>query len=41
MCADAGINPVGEGALPNTESEKPEGFTIRGAVGELFEIVQA
>ena len=41
MCADAGIEPVGKGALPNPESDRPDGFTIRGAVGELFEIVQA
>ena len=41
MCADAGIEPVGEGALPNLQNERPDGFTLRGAVGELFEIVQA
>ena len=41
MCADAGIEPVGIGALPNAEHDQPEGFTIRGAVGELFEVVQA
>ncbi len=41
MCAEAGIEPVGMGALPNPESKRPDGFTIRGAVGELFEIVQA
>jgi catechol 2,3-dioxygenase-like lactoylglutathione lyase family enzyme len=41
MCADAGIEPVGEGALPNAEHDRPDGFTLRGAVGELLEIVQA
>ena len=41
MCAEAGIEPVGEGALPNIQNENPEGFTLRGAVGELLEIVQA
>ena len=40
-CADAGIEPVGEGALPNLQNGRPDGFTLRGAVGELFEIVQA
>ena len=40
MCAEAGIEPVGEGALPNLQNDKPNGFTLRGAVGELFEIVQ-
>jgi hypothetical protein len=41
MCAEAGIEPVGEGAMPNLQNERPEGFTLRGAVGELFEVVQA
>ncbi len=41
MCAEAGIEPVGEGALPNLQNERPDGFTLRGAVGELFEVVQA
>jgi len=41
MCAEAGIEPVGEGALPNLQNKGPDGFTLRGAVGELFEIVQA
>ena len=41
MCADAAIEPVGEGALPNLQNDNPDGFTLRGAVGELFEIVQA
>lgn len=41
MCAEAGIEPVGLGALPNLESDRPDGFTLRGAVGELYEIVQA
>ncbi|NKB44310.1 MAG: hypothetical protein GKS03_08545 [Alphaproteobacteria bacterium] len=41
MCADAGIEPIGEGALPNAAHEHPDGFTLRGAVGELYEVVQA
>ncbi len=41
MCAEAGIEPVGEGALPNLQNDKPDGFTLRGGVGELFEVVQA
>lgn len=41
MCAQANIEPVGEGALPNPEYERPDGFTLRGAVGELYEVVQA
>ena len=41
MCRDAGIEPVGNGALPNTQHDRPEGFTLRGAVGELIEVVQA
>ena len=40
MCAEAGIQPVGEGALPNQDSNRPDGFTLRGAVGELIEVVQ-
>jgi len=41
MWADAGIEPVGEGALPNATHDRPDGFTLRGAVGELYEVVQA
>ena len=41
MCIDAGIEIVGEGALPNPENKQPDGFTVRGAVGELYEVVQA
>ena len=41
MCAEAGIEPVGDGAMPNLQNERPDGFTLRGAVGELFEVVQA
>ncbi|MFL2770860.1 MAG: VOC family protein [Rhodospirillaceae bacterium] len=41
MCADVGIKPVGNGALPNPYNEHPDGFILRGAVGELYEIVQA
>ena len=35
----AGIGILGEGALPTPEAEDQKGFTIRGAVGELIEIV--
>jgi catechol 2,3-dioxygenase-like lactoylglutathione lyase family enzyme len=41
MCADAGIKPVGEGALPMIGQPNPAGFTLRGAVGELIEVVAA
>ena len=41
MCAKASIEPVSEGALPNLFDSKPNGFILRGAVGELFEVVQA
>ncbi len=40
MCAEAGIEPVGEGALPYPDNARPKGFTLRGAVGELYEVVQ-
>jgi len=38
-CRAAGIQPVGEGALPVPGQPAPEGFTLRGAVGELVEVV--
>ncbi len=41
MCQEAGIEPVGIGALPNLENGGVDGFTLRGAVGELIEVVQA
>lgn len=41
MCAEAGIKLVGNGALPNSTHARPDGFTLRGAVGELYEVVQA
>jgi len=41
MCAKASIEIVSEGALPNLLDDKPAGFILRGAVGELFEVVQA
>ena len=41
MCRAAGINPVGEGGLPLITNAAPEGFTLRGAVGELIEVVPA
>jgi catechol 2,3-dioxygenase-like lactoylglutathione lyase family enzyme len=40
MCVQAGIKPVGSGSLPLPGNEKPGGFTLRGAVGELVEVVQ-
>ena len=39
MCEKAGINPIGIGALPDYKENLNKGFTLRGAVGELFEIV--
>ena len=39
MCEANGIEPVGEGALPMHGSAEPDGFTIRGAVGELIEVI--
>ena len=41
MCKAAGIKLVGEGALPIVGNKAPKGFTLRGAVGELVEVVQA
>jgi len=41
MCRDAGIEPAGEGALPMIGQASPDGFTLRGAVGELIEVVAA
>jgi catechol 2,3-dioxygenase-like lactoylglutathione lyase family enzyme len=41
MCRTAGIEPVGGGALPLIGNSTPEGFTLRGAVGELIEVVPA
>ncbi|MSO97830.1 MAG: hypothetical protein EXR11_06385 [Rhodospirillaceae bacterium] len=41
MCATAGITPVGEGALPLVGRASPGGFTLRGAAGELIEVVGA
>jgi len=40
-CKAAGIVPVGEGALPVPGNANPHGFTLRGAVGELVEVVGA
>ena len=36
---DPGIARVGEGALPMPGNPEPEGFTLRGAVGELIEVI--
>jgi catechol 2,3-dioxygenase-like lactoylglutathione lyase family enzyme len=41
LCRDAGIQPVGEGALPMIDQPNPQGFTLRGAVGELIGVVAA
>ena len=39
MCEAGSIAPVGEGALPLHGNAEPEGFTLRGAVGELIEVI--
>ena len=39
MCKAAGIKPVGEGALPLPGPSHRDGFYLRGAVGELIEVV--
>ncbi|MDX2145786.1 MAG: hypothetical protein SFV19_20705 [Rhodospirillaceae bacterium] len=41
MCAAAGIAAVGEGALPQVGKPTQPGFTLRGAAGELIEVVGA
>jgi catechol 2,3-dioxygenase-like lactoylglutathione lyase family enzyme len=41
MWRAAGIEPVGEGALPLPGNATPKGFTLRGAVGELVEVIEA
>jgi catechol 2,3-dioxygenase-like lactoylglutathione lyase family enzyme len=41
MCKAAGIKPVGEGVLPLPGLAHREGFYLRGAVGELIEVVPA
>jgi catechol 2,3-dioxygenase-like lactoylglutathione lyase family enzyme len=41
MCQAAGVAMVGEGALPQVGKPSQAGFTIRGAVGELIEVVGA
>ena len=41
MCDEAGLIPVGQGALPLPGNDNPEGFTLRGAAGELVEIVSS
>ena len=41
MCKAAGIKPVGEGALPAPGKGEQKAIFLRGAVGELLEIVQA
>ena len=41
MCYKSGIKTIGEGTLPNQLNKKPKGFMLRGAVGEIYEIVQA
>jgi len=39
QCGSNGIEPVGEGALPMHGNPEPDGFTLRGAVGELIEVI--
>jgi catechol 2,3-dioxygenase-like lactoylglutathione lyase family enzyme len=41
MCEAAGVRMMGHGALPMPGKPHQDGFVIRGAVGELIEIVQA
>lgn len=41
MCRAAGIKVAGEGAMPILGNAAPNGFTLRGAAGELVEVVQA
>ena len=41
MCEANGIAPAGEGALPLHGNAEPRGFTLRGAVGELIEVIPA
>ena len=39
LCESNGIEPVGEGALPMHGNPGADGFTLRGAVGELIEVI--
>ena len=39
MCEANLIEPVGQGALPLYGNAQPNGFTIRGAAGELIEVI--
>ena len=41
MCADNRIKIVGEGALPLPGRKPTQGFYVRGAVGELIEVIPA
>ncbi|MCB2107459.1 MAG: hypothetical protein KDE14_07150 [Rhodobacteraceae bacterium] len=41
MCEAAGIKYMGEGALPLPGRTPTEGFYLRGAVGELLEVIPA
>lgn len=41
MCKDAKVRVIGEGALPLPGRTPTEGFYIRGAVGELLEVIPA
>ncbi|MCS7002588.1 MAG: VOC family protein [Dehalococcoidia bacterium] len=38
-CAEAGAPIVGEGALPLPTERRPNGFVVRGTLGELVEII--
>ena len=40
MCVESNIAIVGTGALPLIENNSMDGFVLRGAVGELIEVVQ-
>ncbi len=41
MCQAAGVRMMGQGALPLPGKPRQDGFVIRGAVGELIEVVPA
>jgi hypothetical protein len=41
MCVAAGVRVMGQGALPLPGKPHHDGFVIRGAVGELIEVVGA
>jgi hypothetical protein len=40
MCQESNIDIIGSGALPLIKGSRMDGFVVRGAVGELIEIIQ-